>query len=81
MDAEAVNEYLGDQKNAFYFEGIRKLEQRWAKCSALKRDYIEKLWSSFHSLVARSTRGQELFDHPSYAIDMYAATSIKAYRA
>ena len=28
---EAVNEYLGDQEKAFYFEGrIRKLEQRWA---------------------------------------------------
>ena len=27
---EAVNEYLGDQENAFYFEEIRKLEQRWA---------------------------------------------------
>ena len=25
---EAVNDYLGDQENAFYFEGIRKLEQR-----------------------------------------------------
>ena len=25
---EAVNEYLGDQTKAFYFEGIRKLEQR-----------------------------------------------------
>ena len=25
---EAVNEYLRDQEKAFYFEGIRKLEQR-----------------------------------------------------
>ena len=33
---------LGDQEKAFYFEGIRKLEQRWAKCIALKRFYIEK---------------------------------------
>ena len=33
---EAVNVYLGDQEKAFYFEGIRKLEQRWAKCIALK---------------------------------------------
>ena len=39
---EAVNEYLGDQDNAFYFEGIRKLELRLAKCIALKGDYIEK---------------------------------------
>ena len=35
---EAVNEYLGDQENAFYFEGIRKLDQRWVKCIALKGD-------------------------------------------
>ena len=39
---EAVNEYLGDQENAFNFEGIRKLGQRWAKCIALKGNYIEK---------------------------------------
>ena len=39
---EAVDKYLGDQEKAFYFEGIRKLEQRWAKCIALMRDYIEK---------------------------------------
>ena len=38
---EAVYEYLGDQEKAFYFEGIRKLEQRWAKCIALKGIYIE----------------------------------------
>ena len=59
---EAVNMYLGDQEKAFYFEGIRKLEQRLAKCIALKGDYIE----NFHSLVALSTRARELFDHPSY---------------
>ena len=35
-DIEAVNEYLGDEENAFYFEEIRKLEQRWAKCIAWK---------------------------------------------
>ena len=39
---EAVNEYLGDLEKAFYFEGIRKLEQRWGKCTALKGDYFEK---------------------------------------
>ena len=36
---EAVNKYLGDQEKAFYFEGIIKLDQRWAKCIALKGDY------------------------------------------
>ena len=39
---EAVHEYFGDQETAFYFEGKRKLEQRWAKCIALTGDYIEK---------------------------------------
>ena len=39
---EAVNEYLRDQEKAFYFEGIKKLEKRWAKCIALTVDYIEK---------------------------------------
>ena len=28
---EAANEHLGDQKKAFYFDWIRKLERRWAK--------------------------------------------------
>ena len=50
---EAVNEYLGDQRKAFYFEGIGKLEQRWALCIELKGDNIEKKWSIFHSLVAQ----------------------------
>ena len=39
---EAVNKYLGDEEKAFYFEGIRKLKQSWAKRIALKGDYIEK---------------------------------------
>ena len=38
----AVNEYLGDQENAFYFEGISKPEQRWAMCIALKGYCMEK---------------------------------------
>ena len=38
---EAVNKYLGDQEKA-YFEEIRRIEQRWAKCIALKGDYNEK---------------------------------------
>ena len=38
----AVNEYLEDQEQDFYLEGISKLEQRWTKCIALKGDYIEK---------------------------------------
>ena len=54
---EVVNEYLADQKKAFYFAGIRKLEQKWSKCIALMGYYIEQKWSNFHSLVAQSTKG------------------------
>ena len=61
---EVVNEYLGDQEKAFYFEGIRKLEQRWAKCIVLREEDIKKKWSNFLPLVARSTRGQKLFIIP-----------------
>ena len=39
---EAVNAYVGDHEEVFYFEGIAKLEQRWVKSIALKGDYIEK---------------------------------------
>ena len=28
--------------NVFFFEGKRKLEQRWSKCIALKGDYVKK---------------------------------------
>ena len=65
---ETVNEYLSDQEKALYFEEKRKLEQRWAKCIALKCDYIETLLLNFHSLVARSVRGLELSDNPSYIL-------------
>ena len=61
---EAVNENLGGgggQKNVFYCERIRKLEQRWTKYIALKGDYIEQNWSNVHSLVALSTIGPENF--------------------
>ena len=35
---EAVNQYMGDLEKVFYFEGIRKLEERWAKGIAMKGD-------------------------------------------
>ena len=38
----AVDEYLGDQEEGFYFEGISKLEQYWRKYLEAKGDYIEK---------------------------------------
>ena len=31
-DIYAVNGYLGDQDEVFYFEGISKLKQQWRKC-------------------------------------------------
>ena len=39
---DAVDEYLGDREEGFYFERISKLEQRWRKCIEAKGDYIEK---------------------------------------
>ena len=39
---DAVNEYLGDLEEGFYFEQISKLEQRWRKCIEAKGDDIEK---------------------------------------
>ena len=41
---EAVNEYLWARKRSS-IEGIRKIEQRWAKCILKNGDYIEKQWS------------------------------------
>ena len=39
---DAVDEYLGDQEESFYFEGICKLEQHLRKCIEARLDYIEK---------------------------------------
>ena len=39
---DAVNEYLEDHAEDFYFERVTKLEQRWRKCIKMKGDYIEK---------------------------------------
>ena len=38
----AVEEFLGVQTAAFFFEGIAKLEHRWSKCVDVKGDYVEK---------------------------------------
>ena len=63
---EAVNEYLEDQEKAFYFEVIRKLEQRWAKCMPTWREIILKSnGQNFHSPVTRNITGQEIFYHSS----------------
>ena len=39
---DVVDEYLGDQRKGFYFEGINKLEQQWRKCTEAKGGYIEQ---------------------------------------
>jgi hypothetical protein len=31
-----------DQNREFYFERVNKLENRWAKCTGVEGDYIEK---------------------------------------
>ena len=44
---DAVNEYLGDQDEDFYFEGIRKPEQGCRKCITMNGDYVETKWQMF----------------------------------
>jgi [histone H3]-lysine36 N-dimethyltransferase SETMAR len=39
---EAVHSWLVAQPKSFFFEGIRKLEQRWTKCVEMQGDYVEK---------------------------------------
>ena len=39
---DALDEYLSDHEEGFYFEGISKLKQRWRKCIEEKGDYTEK---------------------------------------
>ena len=39
---DAVDEYLEDQSEGFYFEGISNLEKLWRKCIKAEGDYIEK---------------------------------------
>lgn len=39
---EAVHSWLASQPKTFFYEGIRKLEQRWTKCVEKQGDYVEK---------------------------------------
>ena len=64
----AVDEYLGDQVEGFYFEGMSKLEQHWRKCIETKGDYIDKWWHNFCSWSFPKYRGWELFDRPLYVL-------------
>ena len=39
---EAVHAWLAAQPKTFYSEGIKKLVQRWKKCTGKQGDYVEK---------------------------------------
>jgi len=39
---EAVHDWLRNQPQSIFFNGIKKLTDRWAKCIEKKGDYIEK---------------------------------------
>jgi hypothetical protein len=39
---KVVNEFFEVQNREFCFEGLNKLEHRWAKCIDVEGDYIEK---------------------------------------
>ena len=47
-----IDQWLGDQEEGFYFEGISKLEQHWTKHRGKGRLYWEiltgKIWISFY---------------------------------
>ena len=65
----AVNEYLGDQDEDFYFKGISKLEQRWTKWIMLKGDYFEKKKvANFSFLGIPKYMRPKTFDHTSYML-------------
>ena len=38
----AVEGFLESQTKEFFFTGIKALQRRWSKCSALQEDYVEK---------------------------------------
>ena len=62
---DAVDEYLGDQEDAFYFEEISKLEQRWRNCIEAKGNYVEE-YGKLLSWSVPKYRVRERFDRPSY---------------
>jgi hypothetical protein len=38
----SFHEFFEDQNIEFYFEGLNKLEHRWAKCIDVEGGYIKK---------------------------------------
>ena len=40
---EAVQSWLKATPKSFFLEGIRKLVDRWTKCVAKQKDYVEKI--------------------------------------
>jgi hypothetical protein len=41
-EIQRVHKWLHDQLKTFFVEGIRKLVDRWTKCSEKEGDYVEK---------------------------------------
>lgn len=39
---DTVNGYFADLEKSYFLDGMKKLENRWTKCVALKGDYVEK---------------------------------------
>jgi hypothetical protein len=39
---ESNNAYFGDFEKTYFLDGIKKLENRWAKFIELEGDYVEK---------------------------------------
>ena len=48
---DAVDEYLGDRKEGFYFEEIGKLEQRWRKCIETNDPAGTQRWNNVDSTL------------------------------
>jgi len=38
----AVDEFLGEQEESFFRDGLKKLEHQWNNCIVVRGDYVEK---------------------------------------
>jgi hypothetical protein len=65
-----TNGYFAELEESYYYEGIKKLEHRWTKCTDLEGDYVEKLKKKTKNLEF-SLSGRELSERPSYVYLSY----------
>ena len=42
-----MDEYFKGYVTAYFFEGIKKMEERWTKCIEVEGDYVKKLKKEF----------------------------------